>query len=39
MQWIIFGGFRFGQLLRFEEAFIKEKATYEKTKVSGRSGK
>ncbi len=39
MQWIIFGEFIFGQLLHFEEAFSKKKATYEKTKVGGRSGK
>jgi hypothetical protein len=33
MQQIIFGEIRFGQLLGFEEAFNKEKATYEKVKV------
>jgi len=32
---IISGEFRFGQLLRFKEAFSEEKAVYEKTKVGG----
>ncbi len=32
-QGIIFSGFKFGRLLSFEEAFNKDKATYETTKV------
>jgi hypothetical protein len=30
MQWIIFGEFKFGCLLRFVEAFNEEKVAYEK---------
>jgi hypothetical protein len=32
MQWIISGELKDGCLLKYEEAFIKEKATFEKTK-------
>jgi len=35
MQRIISGEFRSSQLLRFEEAFSKEKVAYEKTKIGG----
>jgi hypothetical protein len=33
MQRIIFGEFKFGHLLQYEEAFSEEKIAYEKTKV------
>jgi hypothetical protein len=37
-QWIIFGGFKFGWLLPFEEAMNKEKVVYDNIEVGG-SGK
>jgi hypothetical protein len=33
MQWIISGELNDGHLLKYEEIFSKEKATFEKTKV------
>lgn len=33
MQWIIFGEFKFGCLLRFVEVFDEEKVAYEKIKI------
>jgi hypothetical protein len=34
VQQIIFGEFKFGHLLQYEEAFSEEKIAYEKTKVT-----